>query len=449
MRPRIAALPSLLLCAFLPACDAAKELVLPPRPESPREQYREALRSAGLDRTALGLDWVRAGDLALRTPVPIDLPHRETAYFPADSALALGYRLRGLRGRRITVGLTVSGIARTRVFADLYRASPDTADAPRLVATLDSVATTFSWEPRRDTDFIVRVQPELLRSGSVTVDVRSEPALAFPVEGRSWGAVQSVFGDPRDAGARAHHGVDIFAPRGTPTVAAATGRVTRVRDTLRGGKVVWLRDEARAMSLYYAHLDSQTVSSGDWVQPGDTVGFVGNTGNARTTQPHLHFGIYRRGEGPSDPDPWLRVWEPAVAEVAADTSALGALMRVAPSSARLTALGGSEAAEAPPIDIPARTVLRVLAASGDSYRVTLPDGGTGYVRARDLESTREPVDRADLTGVALRAGPGPDAPVIATPAAASLGDVLGVFGDHAFVRAQGGVEGWSSLSALD
>ncbi|HUG01695.1 MAG TPA: hypothetical protein VML95_07520, partial [Longimicrobiales bacterium] len=115
----------------------------------------------------------------------------------------------------------------------------------------------------------------------------------------------------------------------------------------------------------------------------------------------------------------------------------------------LTPLGGSEAAEAPPIDVPARTVLRVLAASGDSYRVTLPGGGTGYVRARDLESAREPVDRADLTGVALRAGPGPDAPVIAAPAAASLGDVLGVFGDHAFVRAQGGVEGWSSLSALD
>lgn len=61
--------------------------------------------------------------------------------------------------------------------------------------------------------------------------------------------------------------------------------------TPRGGKVVWMRDEARGMSLYYAHLDSQHVAAGAYVRPGDTLGFVGKTGNARTTPPHLHFGI--------------------------------------------------------------------------------------------------------------------------------------------------------------
>ena len=83
-------------------------------------------------------------------------------------------------------------------------------------------------------------------------------------------------------------------------MAAAPGTVTRVNETNLGGKVVWLRDTL-GNSLYYAHLDSQAVSSGMQVNIGDTLGFVGNTGNARTTPPHLHFGVYRRGEGPVDP----------------------------------------------------------------------------------------------------------------------------------------------------
>ncbi len=440
-----------MLC-LLAACEAASEFVMPQRLESPREQYRASLEHVGLAETALGRDWVAAGDRALRDPLSIDLPYRETAYFPSDSAVALGYRLRGLRGRRITATLNVAGIGRARVFADLYRLSPDTADAPRLVATLDSTAATFSWEPRRDRDFVLRVQPELLRTGSVTVELTSEPALAFPVDGRSWQAVQSVFGDPRDAGRRAHHGVDIFAPRGTPTLAAAAGRIRRVRTTPRGGKTVWIRDEVRSMSLYYAHLDSQAVGTGQWVEVGDTVGFVGNSGNARTTPPHLHFGIYRRGEGPTDPGPWLQVWEPPVAEITADTSALGALLRVAVARAEVEPPirpidPGESEAEPAPSDVPARTLLRVLAAAGDRYRIVLPDGGVGYVRARDLEYASEPLATAVLDGLALRAGPAPDAPVIATPEAGHAGDILGVFGEQSFVRGPGGVEGWSALTS--
>jgi murein DD-endopeptidase MepM/ murein hydrolase activator NlpD len=458
---RIASSTVLATACLLASCEAATELVLPPRLESPREQYRASLEHFGLAETALGRDWVEAGDRALRDPIEIDLPHRETAYFPADSAVALGYRLRGQRGRRITATLTVAGIARARVYADLYRVSPDSADPPRLVATLDSIAAAFSWEPRRDRDFVLRVQPELLRSGSITVELRSEPALAFPVEGRAWDAVRSVFGDPRDAGSRDHHGVDIFAPRGTPTLAAAAGRVSRVRDTPRGGRVVWLRDEARSMSLYYAHLDSQVVARGQWVEVGDTLGFVGNSGNARTTPPHLHFGIYRRGEGPTDPDPWLRAWEPEVTAVSADTTALGTRMRIAVSGAtverperpgaagpafRARAAGGDRPTDA---TVPERTVVRVLAAVADRYRVALPDGHVGYLRASDLERAVEPLGTIALEGRALRAAPHPDAPVIATPAAEADGVILGVFGDQALVRGPGGVEGWSAISALD
>jgi len=67
-----------------------------------------------------------------------------------------------------------------------------------------------------------------------------------------------------------------------------------------GGKQVWLRDRKRNQSLYYAHLDSIANIPGS-VKRGDTLGFVGNTGNARTTPPHLHFGIYKSYRGAINP----------------------------------------------------------------------------------------------------------------------------------------------------
>ncbi len=72
----------------------------------------------------------------------------------------------------------------------------------------------------------------------------------------------------------------------------ANGRIGFTGEKGLGGKQVWLRDTKRGQSLYYAHLDSIAKTSGS-VKTGDTLGFVGNTGNARTTPPHLHFGIYK------------------------------------------------------------------------------------------------------------------------------------------------------------
>lgn len=130
--------------------------------------------------------------------------------------------------------------------------------------------------------------------------------LAFPVAGRGSAAVQSFFRDPRDAGAREHHGVDIFAPRDTPVLAAAAGVVSSVATTRLGGNVVWVWDAGGRQSHYYAHLSRQAVRAGARVQAGDITGCVGNTGNARSAPPHLHFGIYARGDGPIDPLPFVQ-----------------------------------------------------------------------------------------------------------------------------------------------
>jgi murein DD-endopeptidase MepM/ murein hydrolase activator NlpD len=137
----------------------------------------------------------------------------------------------------------------------------------------------------------------------------SPGALALPVHGVKRAALHSSFGEPR-SGHRKHQGIDIFARRGTPVVAAAEGVVVRIGTTDRlGGNTVWVAGKPSTL-YYYAHLDGfrPGLRVGEHVGAGDVLGRVGNTGNARTTPPHLHFGVYPavRAFWPVDPTPLLK-----------------------------------------------------------------------------------------------------------------------------------------------
>jgi len=137
----------------------------------------------------------------------------------------------------------------------------------------------------------------------------SPGALALPVHGVKRAALHSSFGEPR-SGHRKHQGIDIFARRGTPVVAAAEGVVVRIGTTDRlGGNTVWVAGKPSTL-YYYAHLDGfrPGLRVGEHVEAGDVLGRVGNTGNARTTPPHLHFGVYPavRAFWPVDPTPLLK-----------------------------------------------------------------------------------------------------------------------------------------------
>jgi murein DD-endopeptidase MepM/ murein hydrolase activator NlpD len=129
--------------------------------------------------------------------------------------------------------------------------------------------------------------------------------LPMPVEGVRPRQVAATFGAPRDRD-RQHAGVDIFAPRGTPVRATTLGIVASIRDTGLGGRQVWVLGPG-LQRHYYAHLQDWApgLSQGDLVAPGTLLGYVGNTGNARTTPPHLHYGVYGR-QGARDPLPLLR-----------------------------------------------------------------------------------------------------------------------------------------------
>ena len=275
---------------------------------TPHERYLQSLEEAGLADTALARDWAAAAAGALNDPEAAKVPlTNEVRHVPAEPR-AYGYRLELQRGRVLRVALDVAAsepaAEPTRIFIDLFEIG-EAGQPPRHLESAEPDAHALEYEIERDATYILRIQPELLRGGMLTIGQRTVAALTFPVSGRTAAAVRSVFRDPRDNNTREHHGIDIFAPRNTPVLAAADGVVSRVGTNDLGGNVVWVWDAHRRQSYYYAHLERQAVTAGARVRAGDVVGYVGNTGNARTTPPHLHFGIYQRGEGPIDPLPFV------------------------------------------------------------------------------------------------------------------------------------------------
>ncbi|HUF15525.1 MAG TPA: M23 family metallopeptidase [Acidimicrobiia bacterium] len=111
------------------------------------------------------------------------------------------------------------------------------------------------------------------------------------------------WGFPRSGGRR-HKGVDMFAARGEPIYAVQTGTASASSNSL-GGISVHLRADT-GFTYYYAHLDSRSFSGSTRVSQGDVVGYNGNTGNASSTSPHLHFEIRPNGGGPVNPYPTVR-----------------------------------------------------------------------------------------------------------------------------------------------
>lgn len=158
----------------------------------------------------------------------------------------------------------------------------------------------------------------------------TEPGIwAFPVSGTS--SYSASFGAPRSEG-RTHKGIDIFADKLTPVVAAADGIVvTAAVSNGRAGVFVVLEHAARDRS-FYIHLnndtpgtdDGQVVGIADGIVPGvqvtagTLIGFVGDSGNAESTPPHLHFEYHPTREGAIDPYHLLRAAEGHLEALGAD-----------------------------------------------------------------------------------------------------------------------------------
>ena len=121
-----------------------------------------------------------------------------------------------------------------------------------------------------------------------------EKQLEFPVPGISFDRLKDTFLEAR-SGKRVHHALDIPAPRGTPVLSADFGKIIKVYQSKAGGLTLYLSDTTKHFIYYYAHLDRYRdgVYEGLTVNRGDTLGFVGTTGNAPPNTPHLHFAILK------------------------------------------------------------------------------------------------------------------------------------------------------------
>ena len=368
----------LLILMNLMGC--AKKEIIPEQyhPKNDFDAYRYSLNQANLLTTALGKDWIAASKKPFIEQIEISLPYQES--FEIDSQIpdAHGYQFNVKRGQEVLVKIDLISLDSSKVFVDLFRITSDTLNPFIQVASADSTLD-LSFQPTRDASYLLRLQPELLRGGKFSITIENKPTLAFPVAGKNKYAIGSVFGDPRDGGRRVHHGVDIFAKRHTPIIAPIEADVRFVGTRGIGGKVVWLRDRKTSNSLYFAHLQDFKVKRYQKVYPGDTIGTVGNTGNARTTPPHLHFGIYNNG--PIDPYAFIVPDYTTTGFTEPDTTALGKYLIIE----KPVLLQSQMSLSSQVIDtLEIGEQVQLLAINHKYLRVKIPNGDKGFLRKKEI-----------------------------------------------------------------
>ena len=272
---------------------------------SPREVFVWRLRLAGLVDSPLGQQWIGAVERANEQPLRVGNRYRISETFADDQVKAHVYPLALKRGEKLIWQLSRLDTADNRFYASLEQHESDGQDWTTF-AEMNADGASKSRIISQSGNYRIVLQPELFAKVEYSLAIATGGSLPLPVEGASLRDIGSSFGAARDGGAREHHGVDIFAKRGTAVRAVIDGRV-RTGTSGIGGNHVWLSGGMLGLGsarYYYAHLDSFAIKSDDTVKKGDVLGYVGNTGNARTTPPHLHFGIY--SGGPVDPTPFLK-----------------------------------------------------------------------------------------------------------------------------------------------
>jgi murein DD-endopeptidase MepM/ murein hydrolase activator NlpD len=148
----------------------------------------------------------------------------------------------------------------------------------------------------------------------------------FPVAGRT--TIGGPFGSFR-ADTGAHQGNDLFADFGTPVVAVADGTLKKVGSLPISGNRLWVYADG-GDQFFYAHLASFAPAAVDdrHVEKGTVLGYIGNTGDAEPTPPHLHFEIHPNGGKAVDPNSFLVAWQKRSGSATTTAERPGALVEV-------------------------------------------------------------------------------------------------------------------------
>jgi murein DD-endopeptidase MepM/ murein hydrolase activator NlpD len=119
--------------------------------------------------------------------------------------------------------------------------------------------------------------------------------LAVPITGYRAEGLHDSFSETR--GNHAHEAIDLMAPRGTPVVAVDDGKIGKLFRSVPGGLTIYQFDREQIYCYYYAHLDryAEGIVEGNEVKRGDLLAYVGSSGNADPSAPHLHFAIFKLG----------------------------------------------------------------------------------------------------------------------------------------------------------
>jgi murein DD-endopeptidase MepM/ murein hydrolase activator NlpD len=210
----------------------------------------------------------------------------------------------------VLITATVTAAVTSAVWVDHYeRLRPRDRPAPAIGLPGRAPETIDESASGPETKHEIVRPPRGARVGDVPDELVAK-RLTIPVLGASFDAVTPQFFDAR--GQRGHEAVDIIAPRGQPVIAVEDGTIAKLFVSERGGLTIYQFDPTEKYAYYYAHLDgyAEGLSEGQKVLRGQTIGYVGSTGNAPS--PHLHFAVFVlgpdkqwwRGE-PLDPYPAL------------------------------------------------------------------------------------------------------------------------------------------------
>lgn len=288
---------------------------------------------------------------------------------------ALGYLIELKKGDLLLVE-TESSSPEKKIFVDLLNQNSGT----EIMKTEIVKNNLFTKYINNDGLHKLVIQPEISFTGELKIKIYTQPSLQFPVAGKSNKNVQSFWGASRDGGGRSHEGVDIFASRGTPVIAVANGYITRTGNQGLGGKQVWLRDDEVGNSHYYAHLDSILTEDGKKVKTGDTLGLIGNTGNAAGGATHLHFGIYSTG-GAVDPYPFIR--ERSTPKFMTENNSEKFSGKYLKAGSGLRSGAGSDYEILSTVK--SRTQITVIAFHGNLFHIETSDGKEGFVKRNQIE----------------------------------------------------------------
>lgn len=416
------------------------------KPDAPlREQYIQQLQQNPTIALPLADAWQHEGRRAMAQQLPIALPYRERQQLDPMSTQASVFRFSMQADHRLEIRIDRPATTIGGLIIDLMH---DDGTSTRRIAALSPDEHHAIVRIKAPGQYRLRSQSVHGSAGPITLTLSRQLPLQFPVQTARRDAVQSLFGAERDAGRRSHHGIDIFAERHTPVLAASSGTISRVGETPRGGLHIW-QSAPGTGRLYYAHLESAVVVAGDTVERGQIIGTVGNSGNAITTRPHLHFGVYAGWSGPVDPLPlvgrfdlnssirssrlddppgpmnarWLRV----------DADRLN--LRSGPNR-RASRTGVLERGQ----------LVQVRANLNDWLRVVSSDGQAGYVSRNFLGAPQSRALTLD-SSLDLFASPNDHAALIGRLDAGTLVADRGQFNRHQWIETADGFRGWRRLDA--